>query len=125
MIVATLITGWGCECGLRPLERITMSIASKETLRAFAITAAIGTAAVVLATFRSRQANPQETPPEPLPSITSIQLRFNELEPENPLKLDGKLGRATQEKWDRVFMKESEKAAFDEVAKAKRVKSCQ
>lgn len=102
-----------------------MSTASQETLRAFVITAAIGTGAVVLATYRTSQPKPQETAAGPLPSITSIQRRLNELEPDNPLKLDGKLGRATQEKWDRVFIKESAKVAFDKVATTERVKSCQ
>lgn len=57
--------------------------------------------------------------PEPatgplLPSIAAIQQQLNRMEPENPLKADGKLGRQTQEKWDRLFCEQSAKRAWDE-----------
>ena len=49
-----------------------------------------------------------------LPSPAAIQRQLNQLEPDNPLKVDGKIGRLTQEKWDRVYIRESAKAAFEE-----------
>ena len=59
---------------------------------------------------------PQEQKTEQgLPSPSAIQRQLNELEPVNPLKVDGKLGKLTQEKWDRVYIEQSAKAAFAEV----------
>lgn len=91
-----------------------MSVANKRTAYSLAIALALSAAVIVLASFRWKP-EPQQPPAqaEPLPSVTAIQRRLNELEPENPLKVDGKLGRATQEKWDRVFIRESAKAAFE------------
>lgn len=48
-----------------------------------------------------------------LPSVAAIQQQLNELEPENPIKVDGKLGRQTQEKWNRVFVEQSAKKASE------------
>ncbi len=48
-----------------------------------------------------------------LPSVTAIQQQLNQLEPENPIKVDGKLGPKTAEKWDRVFCEQSAKRAWD------------
>jgi len=52
-----------------------------------------------------------------LPSPAAIQRQLNQLEPENLLKIDGKLGKLTQEKWDRVYIEQSAKAAFAEFDK--------
>ena len=49
-----------------------------------------------------------------LPSPAAIQRQLNELELENPLKVDGKIGKLTQEKWDRVYIEQAAKAAFAE-----------
>jgi hypothetical protein len=51
--------------------------------------------------------------PPLLPSIAAIQQQLNELEPENPLKVDGKVGPMTIEKWNRVFVEQSSKKASE------------
>lgn len=39
-----------------------------------------------------------------LPSVSDIQKQLNDLEPDRDvLKVDGKCGRATLEKWERVY----------------------
>ena len=48
-----------------------------------------------------------------LPSVTAIQQQLNRMEPENPLKVDGKLGPKTIEKWNRVFIAQSAKKASE------------
>jgi len=52
-----------------------------------------------------------------LPSPAPIQRQLNILEPENLLKVDGKISRLTIEKWDRVYIRESAKATFAEFEK--------
>ena len=49
-----------------------------------------------------------------LPSITAIQQQLNRMEPESPIKVDGKLGPATAEKWNRLFIEQSAKRAWEE-----------
>jgi len=41
-----------------------------------------------------------------LPSLIEIQKMLNELEPDNPIKVDGIYGPKTKEKWERVWMNE-------------------
>ncbi len=48
-----------------------------------------------------------------LPSVAAIQQKLNELEPENPLKVDGKVGPKTIEKWNRVYCEQSAKKASE------------
>ena len=49
-----------------------------------------------------------------LPSPTDIQLLLNELEPNEPLHVDGIIGKATIEKWERVYCNESARIYFEE-----------
>jgi len=39
-----------------------------------------------------------------LPSPGDIQRLLNKLEPESPLKVDGKIGPATRTKWEQVYV---------------------
>ncbi len=48
-----------------------------------------------------------------LPSVAAIQQQLNELEPDDPLKVDGKLGPATEKKWNRVFIEQSAKKSSE------------
>ena len=48
-----------------------------------------------------------------LPSLIDIQRKLNELEPNNPLKVDGRWGKLTCEKWDRVYCNEQAKKYFE------------
>jgi len=95
-----------------------MSTGNRERVTAFVMVAVIATSVVALSTCKANK-KPTEptTPAETMPSVTAIQRRLNELEPESPIRADGKLGPATQAKWDRVFIRESAKAAFAVVAK--------
>lgn len=36
-------------------------------------------------------------------SISDVQEMLNKIEPKSPIKVDGKLGKETQIKWDRVY----------------------
>ena len=46
-----------------------------------------------------------------LPSPAAIQLKLNELEPQTRLKVDGKIGPLTLEKWNRIYIEQSAKNA--------------
>lgn len=48
-----------------------------------------------------------------LPSPADIQALLNRLEPEPRLKVDGKIGPLTLEKWDRVYCEQSAKKASE------------
>jgi len=92
-----------------------MSTGNRERLTAVVMAAVIATSMVALVTCKAKKPTERTeptTPAETVPSVTAIQRRLNELEPESPIRADGKLGPATQAKWDRVFIRESAKAAF-------------
>jgi len=38
-----------------------------------------------------------------LPSVQQVQHYLNQLDPDDPIIEDGKLGRETQRKWDRLY----------------------
>jgi len=48
-----------------------------------------------------------------LPSLIDIQRKLNELEPNDPLKVDGRWGKLTCDKWDRVYCNEQAKKYFE------------
>lgn len=48
-----------------------------------------------------------------LPSPAAIQELLNRLEPEPRLKVDGKIGPLTLEKWNRVYCEQSAKKASE------------
>ena len=47
-----------------------------------------------------------------LPCLIDIQKKLNELEPNDPLKIDGRWGKLTYEKWERVYCNEQAKKYF-------------
>lgn len=42
-----------------------------------------------------------------IPCIADWQQMLNEIEPENPIEVDGRLGYETQKKWDWIFCNQS------------------
>lgn len=48
-----------------------------------------------------------------LPSPAAIQELLNQMEPEPRLKVDGKIGPMTLEKWNRVYCEQSAKKASE------------
>jgi hypothetical protein len=90
---------------------------NRQRWTAFLMTVAFGLSVVFMAGFITKQKTEQVMAEQGLPSISAIQRKLNELEPQNPLKIDGKLGRLTQEKWDKLYIRESAKAAFAEFEK--------
>jgi len=58
------------------------------------------------------QADPTPMLLSELPSLIDIQRKLNELEPNDPLKVDGRWGKLTSEKWDRVYCNEQAKRYF-------------
>jgi len=98
-----------------------MTQGNREQLAAFFLAAMVGSALILLAFHRTKKDAPEQptaTIEEALPSISEIQRRLNALDPEQPLRVDGKLGPATQAKWDRVFVRESAKQAWADFEKA-------
>jgi len=47
-----------------------------------------------------------------LPCLIDIQKKLNELEPNNPIPVDGRWGKLTYEKWERVYCNEQAKKYF-------------
>ena len=90
---------------------------NRQRWTAFIMTFLYGLTIVVIIGWMTKEKTEQVMSERGLPSPASIQRQLNILEPENPLKIDGKLGKLTQEKWDRVYIRESAKAAFAEIDK--------
>ena len=67
---------------------------------------------VGLMTERKRLAQAVKAPVD-LPSPAAIQLKLNELEPQTLLKVDGKIGPLTLEKWNRVYCEQSARKASE------------
>jgi len=87
---------------------------NRERWTVFMLMLLYGFCVVFVMSWMTKQKTEQVMAEQGLPSVAAIQRKLNDLEPANPLKVDGKLGKLTQDKWDRVYIRESAKAAFAE-----------
>jgi len=79
------------------------------------ITLALGIVIVVLIGWWTRElCKPKlEVVAYELISISELQELLNEIEPTDPIEVDGKLGPATQEKWDRLVCNAEHQKAME------------
>jgi hypothetical protein len=54
--------------------------------------------------------------PPRLCNMREFQMFLNQLEPQNPLKEDGKIGKDTIEKWSRIY---NEQCAVEDILRAR------
>ena len=73
---------------------------------------AIGGLIIILTALLAHPAHPVEARKMVLPSPTDIQLLLNELDPNDPVHVDGIIGEKTLKKWDKVYCNESARVYF-------------
>lgn len=90
-------------------------------MRKTIITILIGVGFVLLAGYMTQQhcaratnapRRVSEHPPKELLGPFELQELLNQLEPEHPLKVDGKIGPKTIAKWERVYCEQSALKTF-------------
>lgn len=54
-----------------------------------------------------------------IPSIEEFQNLLNQIEPENAIIEDGKLGKATEQKWNKVWMNQQGIRAYESLERIK------
>ena len=89
-----------------------MSIGTKERYQSFMLLILLCIAIMFIVVYVVSN-ECEVTPDSELPSLMDIQRRLNELEPNDPIEVDGRYGLETQEKWERVYCNEQAKKYFE------------
>ena len=79
----------------------------------FILCVAIGVGIIYGVGYQAKRLNPPDDKILTVPSFFEIQELLNEIEPENPIKVDGRIGKKTLEKWDRVYCQQCANMYFN------------